>query len=209
MPIRVTHSLVDCVSLAIHTPVGVVLHTGDFKIDLSSPDGNPFDLQAFADLGKQGVLACCRTPPTWTAPALRPARRPSSRGWMRSLRAPRRSSSSACFSSSIHRIKIAMELAHKHGRKVAVIGRSLDNSTEIAQDLGYIDPPQGLIIHPRPDQDTPANKLCILISGTQGEPMSALSARRWTTTSSRRSTRATPCCSARASSPAMRRPSTA
>ena len=68
-----------------------------------------------------------------------------------------------------------MDLAHKHGRKVALIGRSIDNSTEIAQDLGYIDPPAGLIIHPNQIKDTPANKLCILISGTQGEPMSALS----------------------------------
>jgi ribonuclease J len=68
-----------------------------------------------------------------------------------------------------------MDLAHKHGRKVALVGRSIDNSTEIAQDLGYIDPPQGLIIHPGEIKNTPANKLCILISGTQGEPMSALS----------------------------------
>ena len=68
-----------------------------------------------------------------------------------------------------------MELAHQHGRKVAIIGRSMDNSTEIAQDLGYLDPPPGLVINPGQIRDTPANKLLILISGTQGEPMSALS----------------------------------
>ncbi len=68
-----------------------------------------------------------------------------------------------------------MELAHQHGRKVAIVGRSLDNSTEIAQDLGYLDVPQGLLINPGQIKDTPANKLLIMISGTQGEPMSALS----------------------------------
>jgi ribonuclease J len=81
----------------------------------------------------------------------------------------------SCFSSSIHRIRLAMELAYEHGRKVAIVGRSLDNSTEIAQDLGYLDLPQGLVINPGQIKDTPANKLLILISGTQGEPMSALS----------------------------------
>src|ERR1700721_1982688 len=81
----------------------------------------------------------------------------------------------SCFSSSIHRIRLAMELGYQHGRKVAIVGRSLDNSTEIAQDLGYLDVPQGLVINPGQIRDFPANKLLIMISGTQGEPMSALS----------------------------------
>src|SRR5271166_5471366 len=80
-----------------------------------------------------------------------------------------------CFSSSIYRIRIALELARKHGRKVAIMGRSMMESTEIAQDLGYIDIPQGLVIHPGQMRDFPPEKLMILISGTQGEPMSALS----------------------------------
>jgi ribonuclease J len=81
----------------------------------------------------------------------------------------------SCFSSSIYRIKIAMELARKHGRKVAVVGRSMMESTEIAQDLGYIDIPQGLVINPGQMKDFPPEQLMVLISGTQGEPMSALS----------------------------------
>jgi ribonuclease J len=80
-----------------------------------------------------------------------------------------------CFSSSIYRIRIALELARKHGRKVAVIGRSMMESTEIAQDLGYIDIPQGLVINPGQLRDYPPDQLMLLISGTQGEPMSALS----------------------------------
>jgi ribonuclease J len=175
MPIRVTHSLVDCVSLAIHTPVGIVVHTGDFKIDLSSPDGHPFDLQAFADLGKQGVLLLLQDSTNVDRTGFTPGEKAVIPRLDDIFGAAKKRLFFSCFSSSIHRIKIAMELAHKHGRKVALIGRSIDNSTEIAQDLGYIDPPAGLIIHPNQIKDTPANKLCILISGTQGEPMSALS----------------------------------
>ncbi len=175
LPIRVTHSLVDCVSLAIHTPVGIVLHTGDFKIDLSSPDGHPFDLQAFADLGKQGVLVLLQDSTNVDRTGFTPSEKAVIPRLDDIFGAAKKRLFFSCFSSSIHRIKIAMDLAHKHGRKVALIGRSIDNSTEIAQDLGYIDPPAGLIIHPNQIKDTPANKLCILISGTQGEPMSALS----------------------------------
>ena len=175
LPIRVTHSLVDCVSLAIHTPVGIVLHTGDFKIDLSSPDGHPFDLQAFADLGKQNVLCLLQDSTNVDRPGFTPGEKAVSPRLDDIFGAAKRRIFFSCFSSSIHRIRIAMDLAHKHGRKVALIGRSIDNSTEIAQDLGYIDPPAGLIIHPNQIKDTPANKLVVLISGTQGEPMSALS----------------------------------
>jgi ribonuclease J len=175
MPIRVTHSLVDCVSLAIHTPVGVVLHTGDFKIDLSSPDGHPFDLQAFADLGKQGVLCLLQDSTNVDRTGFTPGEKAVIPRLDDIFASTHKKLFFSCFSSSIHRMKIAMDLAHKHGRKVAIIGRSMDNSTEIAQDLGYIDPPQGLIIHPGQIKDFADDKLLIMISGTQGEPMSALS----------------------------------
>jgi ribonuclease J len=175
LPIRVTHSLVDCVSLAIHTPVGIVLHTGDFKIDLSSPDGHPFDLQAFADLGKQNVLCLLQDSTNVDRVGFTPGEKAVIPRLDDIFGAAKKRLFFSCFSSSIHRIRIAMDLAHKHGRKVALIGRSIDNSTEIAQDLGYIDPPPGLIIHPNQIKDTPASKLMVLISGTQGEPMSALS----------------------------------
>ena len=175
MPIRVTHSLVDCVALAIHTPVGVVLHTGDFKIDLSSPDGKPFDLHAFAELGKQGVLALLQDSTNVDRPGYTPGEKAVRPRLDEIFARTKKKLFFSCFSSSIHRIRIAMELAHAHGRKVAVIGRSLDNSTEIAQDLGYLDLPQGLMIQPGQMRDFPAEKLCVMISGTQGEPMSALS----------------------------------
>ena len=188
MPIRVTHSLVDCVALAIHTPVGTIVHTGDFKIDLSAPDGKPFDLQAFAELGKQGVLALLQDSTNVDRKGYTPGENAVRPALDDIFGSTKKKLFFSCFSSSIHRIRIAMELAHKHGRKVAIVGRSIDNSTEIAQDLGYLDVPQGLVIQPGQMRDFPAEKLMILISGTQGEPMSALS------TSSRRSMRAIRCC---------------
>jgi ribonuclease J len=175
MPIRVTHSLVDCVALAIHTPVGVVLHTGDFKIDLSPPDGKAFDLHAFAELGKQGVLCLLQDSTNVDRPGYTPSERAVRPRLDEIFTQAKKKLFFSCFSSSIHRIRLAMELAHQHGRKIAVIGRSMDNSTEIAQDLGYLEVPQGLIINPGQIKEMPANKVCVLITGTQGEPMSALS----------------------------------
>jgi ribonuclease J len=175
LPIRVTHSLVDCVALAISTPVGVVLHTGDFKIDLSPPDGKPFDLHAFAELGKQGVLVMLQDSTNVDRTGYTPSERAVRPRLDEIFARTKKKLFFSCFSSSIHRIRLAMELAHQHGRKVAIIGRSLDNSTEIAQDLGYLDLPKGLIVNPGQIRDIAPEKMCVLISGTQGEPMSALS----------------------------------
>ena len=175
-PIHVTHSLVDCVALAIHTPVGVVLHTGDFKIDLSPPDGRAFDLQSFADLGKNGgVLALLQDSTNVDRPGWTPSERAVRPRLDEIFGHAKKKLFFSCFSSSIARIALAFDLAAKHGRKVAVIGRSMDNATEIAQDLGYLKVPQGLLIHPGQIRDFPAEKLLLMISGTQGEPMSALS----------------------------------
>jgi ribonuclease J len=174
-PIQVTHSLVDCVALAIHTPLGVLIHTGDFKVDPTPTDNRLFDLHAFAEYGKAGVLAL-----------LQDSTNVERRGYTPSEQAVRRKLDEvfawteqrlfiSCFSSSIHRIKLAVELAWQHGRKVAFVGRSMTSSSEIAEDLGYIDIPEGLLIHPGEIKNFPDNKVCVLISGTQGEPMSALS----------------------------------
>src|SRR5271157_1114637 len=174
-PIRVTHSLVDCVALAIETPVGVVIHTGDFKIDLSPLDNHAFDLHTFAEYGKRGVLALLQ----YSTNVERSGYTPSERAVIPRLdeifTQAKKKLFFACFSSSIYRIRIALDLARQHGRKVAIVGRSMMESTEIAQDLGYIDIPQGLVINPGQMRDFDAEQLMVLISGTQGEPMSALS----------------------------------
>jgi len=174
-PIRVTHSLVDCVALAIDTPVGVVIHTGDFKIDLSPLDGKPFDLHTFAEYGKRGVLALLQDSTNVERPGYTPSESAVRPRLDEVFSRTRKKLFFSCFSSSIYRIRIALELARAHGRKVAVVGRSMMESTEIAQDLGYIDVPPGLIINPGQMRDYPPEQLMVLISGTQGEPMSALS----------------------------------
>jgi ribonuclease J len=174
-PIRVTHSLVDCVALAIETPIGVVIHTGDFKIDLSPLDDHAFDLHTFAEYGKRGVLALLQDSTNVERAGYTPSERAVIPRLDEVFSQTKKKLFFTCFSSSIFRIKIALELARKHGRKVAVVGRSMVDSTEIAQDLGYIDVPPGLIINPGQMRDFAADQLMILISGTQGEPMSALS----------------------------------
>ena len=174
-PIHVTHSLVDAVSLAIETPVGVIIHTGDFKIDLSPLDGKLFDLHTFAEYGKRGVLALLQDSTNVDRSGYTPSESAVIPRLDEIFSRTKKKLFFSCFSSSIYRIRIALDLARQHGRKVAVIGRSMMESTEIAQDLGYIDIPQGLVINPGQMRDYPPEQLMLLISGTQGEPMSALS----------------------------------
>jgi ribonuclease J len=174
-PIHVTHSLVDAIALAIDTPVGVVIHTGDFKIDLSPLDGKSFDLHTFAEYGKRGVLALLQDSTNVERSGYTPSERAVIPRLDEVFSRTKKKLFFSCFSSSIYRIKIALDLAAQHGRKVAILGRSMMESTEIAQDLGYIDVPKGLIINPGQMRDYTPEQLMILISGTQGEPMSALS----------------------------------
>ena len=174
-PIRVTHSLVDCVALAIHTPLGTIVHSGDFKVDPTPTDNRLFDLHAFAEYGKQGVLALFQDSTNVERKGYTPSERAIRRKFDEVFAHTRRRLFISCFSSSIHRIKLAVDLAYEHGRKVAFIGRSMNNSAEIAEDLGYIEIPDGLVIHPGDMKNFPPEKVCVLISGTQGEPMSALS----------------------------------
>ncbi len=174
-PIRVTHSLVDCVALAIHCPLGVIIHTGDFKVDPTPTDNKLFDLHTFAEYGKEGVLALFQDSTNVERKGYTPSERAVRRKFDEVFAHTKRRLFISCFSSSIHRINLAVELAHAHGRKVAFIGRSMNNSAEIAEDLGYIEMPEGLVINPGEMKNFPPEKVCVLISGTQGEPMSALS----------------------------------
>jgi ribonuclease J len=174
-PIHVTHSLVDCVSLAIHTPLGVLIHTGDFKVDPTPTDNKLFDLHSFAEYGKEGVLALFQDSTNVERKGYTPSERAVRRKFDEVFAHTKRRLFISCFSSSIHRIKLAVELASQHGRKVAFVGRSMTSTSEIAEDLGYIEIPEGLLIHPGEMKNYPPEKVCVMISGTQGEPMSALS----------------------------------
>ncbi|HKW75364.1 MAG TPA: ribonuclease J [Terriglobales bacterium] len=175
-PIQVTHSLVDCVALAIHTPLGVVIHTGDFKVDPTPTDNRLFDLHTFAEYGKDGdVLALLQDSTNAERRGYTPSER-AVRGRFDEIfaRAERRLFIS-CFSSSIHRIKLTIDLAREYRRKLALVGRSISEAADIALDLGYFDVPEGMLIHAGQIKEYPPQQVCVLISGTQGEPMSALS----------------------------------
>ena len=173
--IHVTHSTVSCVALAITTPLGVIMHTGDFKVDPSPTDNELFDLHKFAEYGKRGVLLLMsdstnvdRSGYTESERAVAP------RLADLFMRAPRKIVIS-CFSSSIHRLQQILDAADEYGRKVAFIGRSMNTATEIAHNLGFLKIPNGILLRPQDLMQTAPSKVCAIVSGTQGEPMSALS----------------------------------
>ena len=173
--IHVTHSIVSAVALAITTPVGVVIHTGDFKVDPTPTDNELFDLHTLADYGKRGVLLLLSD----STNADRIGYSESERAVRPRLedifnRAERRIIIS-CFSSSIHRIQQILDTSDEFGRKVAIVGRSMTSVSEIAHSLGLLTIPDGILIRPQDVMDAKPAKVTVLISGTQGEPMSALS----------------------------------
>src|SRR3954454_8083238 len=173
--IHVTHSIVRAVALAITTPLGVIIHTGDFKVDPTPTDNELFDLHTLADYGKRGVLLLMSDSTNADRPGYTESER-AVRPRMEEIfnRADKRIVVSA-FSSSIHRIQLVLDLAQEYNRRVAVIGRSMVSVTEIAHGLGLLEIPDGILLRPQDAMNLPPEKVAILISGTQGEPMSALS----------------------------------
>jgi ribonuclease J len=173
--IAVTHSTIDCVALAIRTPLGVVIHTGDFKIDQTPVGGAPFDLHAFAKYGSEGVLALFSDSTNVERPGFTPSERaivPRIEELCRS--APRRVILS-CFASSIHRIQQVIDIAGRVGRKVAFVGRSMVDNVEIAHSLDCLRIPDGMVVRPQDIRGFDPKRLVILASGSQAEPMSSLS----------------------------------
>ena len=173
--ISVTHSTIDCVALAIRTPVGVIIHTGDFKIDQTPVGGVPFDLHAFARYGNEGVLALFSDSTNVERPGFTPSERaivPRIEELCRS--APRRVILS-CFASSIHRIQQVIDIAARVGRKIAFVGRSMVDNVEIAHSLECLRIPDGMVVRPQDIRGFDPKRIVILASGSQAEPMSSLS----------------------------------
>ncbi len=172
--INVTHSIVSCVALAIQTPLGVVMHTGDFKVDPTPTDNDLFDLHTFAEYGKQGVLLLMSDSTNVDRPGYTESER-AVRPRLEDLfvRTERRLVIS-CFSSSVHRLQQILDLAAEYGRKVAFLGRSMLSTTEIAHDLGHLHIPDNILLRPQDIQSAQPSKTCVVVSGTQGEPMSAM-----------------------------------
>jgi ribonuclease J len=173
--IHVTHSIVSAVALAITTPLGVIIHTGDYKVDPTPTDNDMFDLHTLADYGKRGVLLLLSDSTNSDRPGFTESER-AVRPRMEEIfnRAEGRVVV-ACFSSSIHRIQLILDLSREVGRRVAVVGRSMVSVTEIEHSLGLLEIPDDILLRPQDAMGLPANKVTVLISGTQGEPMSALS----------------------------------
>lgn len=173
--IRVSHSTTDCAALAIRTPVGVIIHTGDFKFDETPVCGRPIDVESLRRYGDEGVLALLSD----STNAERPGRMYSEKDVIPALenifdKAQGRIIVS-CFTSSIHRIQIILDLAETFRRRVTVIGRSMIRNIDTAESMRYLDVPGGLFISPADTQRFASHQVVMLVTGCQGEPMSALS----------------------------------
>ena len=172
--IHVTHSIVSAVALAITTPLGVIVHTGDFKVDPTPTDNELFDLHTLADYGRRGVLLLLSDSTNSDRPGYTESERAVRPRMEEIFNRSERRVLVSCFSSSIHRIQLVLDLAQEYGRRVAFYGRSMVSVTEIAHSLGLLDIPDAILLRPQDAMDLPPAKVAILISGTQGEPMSAL-----------------------------------
>ena len=173
--IHVTHSIVSAVALAITTPLGVIIHTGDYKVDPTPTDNELFDLHTLADYGKRGVLLLMSDSTNSDRPGYTESERAVKPRMEEIFSRSDRRIVVSCFSSSIHRIQLVLDLAEEYGRRVAVVGRSMVSVTEIAHAHGLLSIPDGILLRPQDVMGLAPEKVAILVSGTQGEPMSALS----------------------------------
>lgn len=172
--IHITHSIVDAVALAIRTPLGTIVHTGDFKFDQTPLDGLPSDLARFAALGDAGVLALLSD----STNVDRPGVTPSERSLTGKLEAAFRSSHGrvlvATFASHLHRIQQVFDVSARTGRRVAIVGRGMVQNVQTGQDLGYLRVPPGLLIDVAEARGLLPSQVTVLSTGSQGEPTSAL-----------------------------------
>ena len=171
--IHVNHSIADAVAFAIHTPVGTVVMTGDFKIDPTAADGM-IDLARFGELGNQGILALLADSTNAERAGYTPSENLVAESLDRQFRNCDQRIIITTFASNMHRIKAVLATAIRHGRKVAVSGRSMENMLKVAQELGYLKVPAGTIIDLGAVKSLPKNKVVIVSTGSQGENMSAL-----------------------------------
>jgi ribonuclease J len=172
--LRVTHSMPDCLAVAIHTPVGTILHTGDFKIDQTPLDGEPFDLHRFAELGAQGVLALLSDSTNADRRGFTGSERDVVEAFEEIFSSAPGKIVVTAFSTSIYRLQLIGDLAGQFGRKVAFVGRGMQQTSQIAERLGYLRLPAGVQIRESDVRDQPAQDVVCLCTGSQGEPLAAL-----------------------------------
>ncbi len=172
--IRSTHSIADCVALAIETPVGLILHTSDFKIDQTPIEGKPIDLARIAELGKKGVLLLMADSTNVERPGYTMSERTVGETLDNVFKDAKSRIIAATFASNIHRIQQIVNSAVKFNRKVALSGRSMLNVVRTAMKLGYLNIPQDVLMDIEKIQKLPSEQIVMITTGSQGEPMSAL-----------------------------------
>ena len=172
--IRVNHSIPDAVSIVIKTPIGTIIHTGDFKFDQTPVDGQVTQFNKFAEFGDAGVLALLADSTNAERPGFTQSEKMVGQTFDDEFRYARNRIIVATFSSNVHRIQQVVDSAVKYKRKVAVIGRSMINVVNIAMELGYLNIPEGVLIDIDETNNYTADQIVIITTGSQGEPMSAL-----------------------------------
>jgi ribonuclease J len=173
--IRVSHSLVDCFALAITTPVGTIIHTGDYKVDETPVIGEPIDLRTLRRYGQEGVLALTSDSTNATVPGRTPSERAVIPAFEEIFSEAEGRIIVATFSSSIHRLQIVIDVAQQFDRKVCVLGRSMLKNVEIAERLGYLDLHEGMLVSLQEAKRLNDDEVVYLVTGSQGEPRAALS----------------------------------
>lgn len=172
--IHASHSLVDCFSLAIKTPVGTIIHTGDYKIDDTPVIGKPYDLKTLSKYGDEGVLALLADSTNATVPGRTPSEQDVIPAFREIFEEAEGRIFVSTFSSSIHRLQIVFDLSREYGRKVCVLGRSMVKNVEIAEDLGILQIPDDLMIDLSDSRKLDEDEIVYLVTGSQGEFRAAL-----------------------------------
>lgn len=172
--IRVSHSVPDALALAIHTPIGTIVHTGDFKVDHTPVDGQILDFYKFAQLGEKGVLVLMSDSTNVERPGYTLSEKSVGLTFDETFRQAKDRIIMATFASNVHRLQQAITTAHRYDRKVAIVGRSMVNVVSIAHELGYLSIPEGTLVEVEEAARLPKHKVFYISTGSQGEPMSAL-----------------------------------
>lgn len=173
--ISVTHSIADCYAICIKTPAGTILHSGDFKVDLTPIDGEGFDFGRLAQLGEEGVDLLLSDSTNALIPGFTPSERTVGESLKEEFSKAKGRIILAAFASHVHRLQQIINIAEKHGRKIAIDGRSMVKIFEICSNLGYLKIPRGIMVDINRVESLPANQVLIICTGTQGEPLAALS----------------------------------
>lgn len=173
--IHTNHSIPDASALYFRTPIGTIVHTGDFKMDLTPVDGRQMDIHKFAELGRRGVLLLMSDSTNAERPGYTESETTVGHAFRKAFRAAKGRIILATFASNISRIQQAINTAVQFKRKVTVLGRSMVNNVQIAIELGYLDVPEGVLIEPDELNRYPDDQILILTTGSQGEPMAGLS----------------------------------